>query len=119
MGLLMLELLACQRKPLDQIIGELMQKFGVFHYGRNDVRTRAFDKVELTHKLTSEAPDRLLDQQVVQVNNSDGVKYLLGDDSWLLIRPSGTEPVLRIYAEARNRHDVQQLLKVGARLAQV
>jgi alpha-D-glucose phosphate-specific phosphoglucomutase len=119
MGLLLLELLACQRKPLDQIIGELMQEFGMFHYGRNDVRTQAFDKKELTHKLTSEAPDRILNQQVVQVNNSDGVKYLLDDDSWLLIRPSGTEPVLRIYAEARNRREVQQLLKVGARLAHV
>jgi alpha-D-glucose phosphate-specific phosphoglucomutase len=119
MGLLLLELLAYQRKPLHQIIDELMQVFGTFYYGRNDVRTRAFDKKELTHKLTSEAPDRILDQPVVQVNNSDGVKYLLGDDSWLLIRPSGTEPVLRIYAEARNRHDVQQLLKTGAQLAQV
>jgi phosphomannomutase len=47
------------------------------------------------------------------------VKYLMDDDSWLLIRPSGTEPVLRIYAETRNRQEVQQLLAVGARLAHV
>jgi alpha-D-glucose phosphate-specific phosphoglucomutase len=118
-GLLLVELLAYHRKPLDQIIGELMEEFGTFHYGRNDVRTQAFDKKELTQKLTNEAPDRILQHQVVQVNNSDGVKYLLDDDSWLLIRPSGTEPVLRIYAEARSRHGVQQLLNVGARLANV
>ncbi len=48
--------------------------------------------------------------QVVSINNSDGVKYVLDDDSWLLIRPSGTEPLLRIYAEAHNRQEVQQLL---------
>jgi phosphomannomutase len=119
MGLLLVEMLAYQHKPLDQVIGELMEEFGAFHYGRNDVHTQAFDKKGLTQKLTNEAPDRILQHQVVQVNNSDGVKYLLDDDSWLLIRPSGTEPVLRIYAEARNRQEVQQLLKVGARLAQV
>jgi len=60
-----------------------------------------------------------LQHKVVQVNNSDGVKYLMEDDSWLLIRPSGTEPVLRIYAETRNRQEVQQLLAVGASLAHV
>ena len=69
--------------------------------------------------MTREAPQKILQHQVTQVNNSDGVKYLLDDDSWLLIRPSGTEPVLRIYAEARNRQEVQLLLAVGARLAHV
>ena len=119
MGLLLLELVAYQRKPLDQIIRELMQEFGEFYYGRNDVHTQAFDKRELMQKLTREAPQKILQHQVTQVNNSDGVKYLLDDDSWLLIRPSGTEPVLRIYAEARNRQEVQLLLAVGARLAHV
>ena len=119
MGLLLLELVASQRKPLGQIIRELMQEFGEFYYGRNDVHTQAFDKKELTQKLTREAPQKILQHQVTQVNNSDGVKYLLDDDSWLLIRPSGTEPVLRIYAEARNRQEVQLLLAVGARLAHV
>lgn len=119
MGLLLVELLAYQRKPLDKVIMELMREFGEFYYGRNDVHTQAFDKQELTQKLTEEAPGRILQHKVVQVNNSDGVKYLMEDDSWLLIRPSGTEPVLRIYAETRNRQEVQQLLAVGASLAHV
>ena len=119
MGLLLVELLVYQRKPLDKVIMELMREFGEFYYGRNDVHTQAFDKQELTQKLTEEAPERILQHKVVQVNNSDGVKYLMDDDSWLLIRPSGTEPVLRIYAETRNRQEVQQLLAVGARLAHV
>jgi phosphomannomutase len=117
MGLLLAELLAYQRKPLYQVIAALMEEFGEFHYGRNDVHTRAFDKKELTLKLTTEAPQRLLSHQVVRVNNSDGVKYLLDDDSWLLIRPSGTEPLLRIYAEAHSRAEVPQLLAAGAALA--
>jgi phosphomannomutase len=117
MGLLLAELLAYQREPLHQVVAALMEEFGEFHYGRDDVHTRAFDKKELTLKLTTEAPQRLLSHQVVRVNNSDGVKYLLDDDSWLLIRPSGTEPLLRIYAEAHSRAEVPQLLAAGAALA--
>jgi phosphomannomutase len=48
----------------------------------------------------------------------DGVKYILADDSWLLIRPSGTEPVLRIYAEARTDAQVKALLREGAAMAE-
>jgi phosphomannomutase len=123
MGLLLAELLSYQGKPkargrpLHEVIAGLMEEFGEFHYGRNDVHTRAFDKKELTLKLTKEAPQQLLRHQVVRVNNSDGVKYLLDDDSWLLVRPSGTEPLLRIYAEARSRAEVPQLLAAGASLA--
>lgn len=123
MGLLLAEMLAYQgrprsrHRPLHEVIAGLMQEFGEFHYGRNDVHTHAFDKRELTLRLTEEAPQRLLSHQVVSVNNSDGVKYLLDDDSWLLIRPSGTEPLLRIYAEAHSRAEVPQLLTTGAALA--
>jgi phosphomannomutase len=119
MGLLLAELLAYQRKPLHEIISDLMKEFGVFHYGRNDVHTSAFDKKELTVRLTKEAPQRILSHKVTHVNNSDGVKYLLDDDSWLLIRPSGTEPLLRIYAEARTQEEVPQLLAAGAGLARI
>ena len=117
MGLLLTEVLAYTCTPLHEVIGGLMEGFGEFHYGRNDVHTRAFDKKELTLRLTREAPQRLLSHQVVRVNNSDGVKYLLDDDSWLLIRPSGTEPLLRIYAEAHTREEVPRLLAAGASLA--
>lgn len=119
MGLLLAELLAYQRKPLHEIISDLMKEFGVFHYGRNDVHTSAFDKKELTVRLTKEAPQRILSHKVTHVNNNDGVKYLLDDDSWLLIRPSGTEPLLRIYAEARTQEEVPQLLAAGAGLARI
>jgi phosphomannomutase len=51
------------------------------------------------------------------VNTLDGVKYLLADDSWLLIRPSGTEPVLRVYAEGRSPEMVDTLLAHGEQVA--
>ena len=62
-------------------------------------------------------PETLAGQPLAHVSDRDGVKYILHDDSWLLIRPSGTEPVLRIYAEARSESQVQLLLKQGAELA--
>jgi len=96
-----------------------MQDFGEFYYGRNDVHTQAFDKRLLTQRLTDEAPEAILTHKVTEVNNSDGVKYVLDDDSWLLIRPSGTEPVLRIYAEASSPEQVQRMLAAGAGLARV
>ncbi|MBT7774293.1 MAG: phosphoglucomutase/phosphomannomutase family protein, partial [Anaerolineae bacterium] len=49
---------------------------------------------------------------------SDGVKYILADDSWLLVRPSGTEPVLRVYAEGRSEATVQALLDYGETVAE-
>jgi len=119
MGLLLLELIASQQQPLHQSIHDLMQDFGEFYYGRNDVHTQAFDKRLLTQRLTDEAPEAILTHKVTEVNNSDGVKYVLDDDSWLLIRPSGTEPVLRIYAEASSPEQVQRMLAAGAGLARV
>jgi alpha-D-glucose phosphate-specific phosphoglucomutase len=119
MGLLLLEVVATRRVPLSDVIQQLMQEFGEFHYGRDDVQAKGFDKKVLTERLTREAPDRILSHQVAAVNSRDGVKYILDDDSWILIRPSGTEPVLRIYAEARTRQEVPELLAAGARLAHV
>jgi phosphomannomutase len=53
----------------------------------------------------------------VSASDGDGVKFVMDDESWLLIRPSGTEPVLRVYAEAPNPQQVDLLLDAGVRLA--
>jgi phosphomannomutase len=119
MGLLLAEVVATQGQPLHDVIASLLREYGEFHYGRRDVHTRAFDKHQLKQQLLDGAPQTILDRQVLHVKGNDGVKYLLDDDSWLLIRPSGTEPVLRIYAEGRTRHQVQQLLAAGAHLAHI
>lgn len=117
MSLLLVELLSYRRQSLQESIADLMHQFGEFRYGRNDVHTRAFDKKELTDRLMAEAPGDILGHSVTQVSGADGVKYTMDDDSWLLIRPSGTEPVLRIYAEATSDDRVSQLLAAGASLA--
>lgn len=119
MGLLLLEVIASRGQPLRAILDELMADLGPFYYARDDIHTRPFSKPELVARLCANVPAELAGIRVVGLNNRDGVKYLLADDSWLLIRPSGTEPVLRIYAEGRSREQVRELLKQGAVLAGV
>ncbi len=61
-------------------------------------------------------PGRLADRAVIQVNRLDGVKMILEDGSWLLLRPSGTEPVVRVYAEASTERQLDALVKEGEAL---
>jgi alpha-D-glucose phosphate-specific phosphoglucomutase len=118
MGLLLLEIVAKAGQPLHTLIEGLQQQYGPFLYDRIDQQVRPFSKKELVKQLKDAAPSELGGRRVSAINDRDGVKYLLDDDSWLLIRPSGTEPVLRIYAEARTQDGVQQLLQQGVKLAE-
>lgn len=116
MGLLLVEILADSGMSLDELIADLMRQVGDFYYGRHDYRVQAFSKAELVKRLVQDAPSHIAGLSVHSVSDLDGVKYVLEDGSWLLIRPSGTEPVLRIYAEARRAEDVSRLLEEGKRL---
>ncbi len=118
MGLLLAELVAKQGGDARALMNRIMDRIGHFAYARHDYATKPFAKAALVQALTVEAPSHLNGATVVRLETRDGVKYVLDDDSWLLIRPSGTEPVLRVYAEARDQDAVQHLLEEGARLAQ-
>ena len=120
MGLLLTEMVARRRKPLGALIDELMGRpyMRKFCYGRDDRAVKPFVKADLVKGLLESRPRALIGSRVAQVNNSDGVKFILSNDSWLLIRPSGTEPVLRIYAEAHSDQAVATLLAEGTVLAQ-
>ncbi len=117
MGLLLAEIVAYYRQTPENLLDEVMREIGVFCYGRNDFKTEPFNKAELVAHLASEPPAELAGIPLASVNTRDGVKYLLADDSWLLIRPSGTEPVLRVYAEAHDEGVVEALLQAGRALA--
>jgi phosphomannomutase len=99
-------------------VAELQADVGPAHYTRCDIPLRrAVAKADMVTRLTEDVPESLGGQQVTEVETIDGVKYLLADDSWLLIRPSGTEPVLRVYAEARDGAMVDVLLAYGQQVA--
>ena len=117
MALLLVEIMATHGEPLHVIIDKMMQEIGPFRYAREDVPVGSFSREELLDRLVEEAPAKIWGVRVAGVDNTDGVKYHLQDDSWLLIRPSGTEPLLRIYAEGRSWDQVRTLLAEGRSLA--
>ena len=113
-SLLLLECMAMTGKSLGALVREMESDYGPHRYGRVDLRLATLaDRDRVVMQLTSAPPDRLCDQPVRQTVTLDGVKLVRADWSWLMLRASGTEPLLRIYAEARSETDVQALLEWG------
>ncbi len=118
MGLLLLEVVAHAGVPLSELVADIQQVAGPTCYTREDLRLRhPVHKREMVARLSQEPPARLAGVEVAQVITLDGIKYQLADDSWLLIRPSGTEPVLRVYAEAPEADMVKELIAYGQEIA--
>ena len=119
MGLLLMEIVSAAGVPLHELVADLQATAGPAHYERRDIPLRRpVAKADMVKRLSDEAPRSLGGEDVIDVGTLDGVRYLLADDSWLLIRPSGTEPVLRVYAEARCPAMVGELLTYGERAAE-
>jgi len=119
MGLLLVEMIAESKKSLVELVDDLLEDVGPAHYERVDLRlSRPVAKAEMTGFLTKQAPAEIGGQKVDEISQRDGVKYILADDSWLLIRPSGTEPVLRVYAEGRTPEMVKALMGYGRKVAE-
>ncbi len=118
MGLLLIEMVASTRSSLKDLIDDLLKEAGPAYYQRTDLRlNRPVAKEQMAQLLLEKTPPSIGGEKVESVQSLDGVKYILTDDSWLLIRPSGTEPLLRIYAEGRSPEMVQALLSFGETLA--
>lgn len=118
MGLLLIEIVADAGVPLSELVADLQKVAGPTVYRRDDIRLRNFvAKDEMVRRLVDGAPERIANETVVKLDSYDGVKYHLADDSWLLIRPSGTEPVLRIYAEAGSEKATRAMIETGRTLS--
>jgi phosphomannomutase len=118
LGLLLVEVVAESGLTLAELVNDLQFSVGPAHYARHDLKiVRPIDKRLMTNRLSDDAPSRIGDVTVERVQNNDGVKYLMDDGSWLLIRPSGTEPVLRVYAEAPEPVRLESLLAYGQSIA--
>jgi len=118
MGLLLIEMVAESGKTLQGLVDDLLNDVGPAYYERTDLRlSRPVAKAEMTDILTKQAPAEIGGEKVSEISQRDGVKYIMSDDSWLLIRPSGTEPVLRVYAEGRSQVMVKALLGYGEQVA--
>ncbi len=118
MGMLLLEVMASSGVPLHELVEDIQREVGPATYARTDIPLkRPVPKPEMVKRLSEQAPAELAGQSVVEISTVDGVKYILADDAWLLIRPSGTEPVLRVYAEAPTDDEVKALLAYGEEVA--
>lgn len=112
-GLFILDLMIRQRKTLSQLIDYLYSKVGPHYYDRIDIQFPPEEREAITHRLSQFRPSRIDNKEVVGVQANDGFHFLLADRSWLLIRFSGTEPLLRIYAESDSPERVKRLLGEG------
>ncbi|MFA4906045.1 MAG: phosphoglucomutase/phosphomannomutase family protein [Candidatus Margulisiibacteriota bacterium] len=100
--LLVAEMTAHRKKPLSKIWEDLTKKIGKFEGRRGKVEIPEAKKQSLMEGLKKNPPTEIGGMKVAEVKTFDGVKLILKDGSWLLIRPSGTEPLVRIYSESRD-----------------
>ncbi|MGD0585788.1 MAG: phosphoglucomutase/phosphomannomutase family protein [Oryzomonas sp.] len=117
LGLLLLESVAVSGKGLRQLLDETMDEIGHFSYRRIDRRIESSVKEQLIARLNAQPPTEIDGRRVASTNFSDGFKFIFENGDWLLIRPSGTEPVLRLYSEAGTPEQVDRLLRAAECLA--
>jgi alpha-D-glucose phosphate-specific phosphoglucomutase len=115
-GLYFLDFMVKTGKTPSQLLDYLYSKVGPHHYDRRDFHISAAKRKTILRRLSSSPPDCLASSKVTKVDTTDGVRFFLSDESWLLIRFSGTEPLVRIYAEAESLERVNVLLDEGKKL---
>jgi phosphomannomutase len=111
MGLVIWEFMAKSGKRLHELIQEVYDIVGAFSFDRNDVHLPEAQKQQIIADCKARKFSAFGKYTVQRVEDLDGYKHFLSDDSWVMIRPSGTEPLLRIYAEAPTMEEVQDILK--------
>jgi phosphomannomutase len=115
-GMMLLEMLATEKISVNKLIARLEKEFGPHHYGRIDTHFPLEKRGKLMEFLKTNPPAKLGKSPLEQVKSYDGVKFISQDSSWLMLRGSGTEPILRIYAESQTPKQVDALLKLGVGL---
>jgi len=127
MALMLIELMAIKGKHLRELVDELLIQLGTLEYNRRDLKLTPEQKDSFLVQHANSESVRLSEyqeifassgEQLIEVERGDGIKFSFDSDAWLLIRPSGTEPLVRVYAEAATNEQVRLLLDLGCALAQ-
>ena len=118
-SLLFLEAIVTSGVTPSEMLAKLHQEFGEFHFGRKDLHVQPGPGQQLVEDLARNPPSQLASYLVTGVETMDGTKLLFDDESWLLFRQSGTEPVLRIYSEATSIEKTRLLLDGGETLTKM
>ncbi len=116
-ALLWLEILATTKKKVSELCDEVAKTYGASVYLRRDLQAaKPIDKAAFVEKLRKKLPKKIGMFKVAEVSTLDGIKIYFENDEWLLVRPSGTEPLVRVYAETATKKDTQTLLDFGEKL---
>jgi len=107
-GLLLLEMMAFRKKNILKILNDTEKEFGKYYYLRDDLHLSR--RIEPKRE---DLPSSLLGSPVAEVKDYDGIKLICEDSSWLMFRGSGTEPIMRIYAESKSLSRAKKLLELG------
>lgn len=116
-GLYLLDMLIDYDMPMSEIVQHLQTVAGPSYYDRIDIRFPAEKRADVLARFAGEHPSQIAGEQVKSVQTIDGYKYFLSDGSWLLVRASGTEPLIRLYTEAREPEEAQRVLEAGKAMA--
>jgi phosphomannomutase len=116
-GLLLLEMMAMRKKKMLDILKGVDREYGTHEYRRLDMAYPDDKKKRLVESLKDNPPKDVLGKKVVEIKRTDGDKFICEDLSWLMLRLSGTEPILRIYAEASSEAKAFKILEFGKKLA--
>jgi phosphomannomutase len=115
--LLLANVMAEEGRPLGQLVADLQREFGPHFYGRRDLHIPEEIKQRAIQRARDESTQKLGRYRVVKKENLDGIKFFLdaptngnGAEAWVLFRASGTEPLLRVYAEAASPELVNEIL---------
>lgn len=110
--LLAAEAVAARGASLTEQLAELTNRLGTLFSGRIGVKLTPEIAAKLKEKLARD-PTEIDGRKIENINRLDGVKFIFADQSWMLMRPSGTEPVVRIYAETEVKEDLEKLIEQG------
>jgi alpha-D-glucose phosphate-specific phosphoglucomutase len=118
-GLYFLDMMVKTGKTPSQLLSYLYSKVGPHYYERRDFTFPEDERQAIIKRISANLPQSIDGVKVVKINTTDGFQLILADTTWLLIRFSGTEPLLRIYAESDSPARVERLLELGRELARV
>jgi alpha-D-glucose phosphate-specific phosphoglucomutase len=117
LGVLLIEMMAHRKKGILEILKDVEKEYGKFCYQRIDMDYPDEKKKKLMELLKNNPPREIAGKKVKEVKSFDGHKFIMDDNSWLILRLSGTEPILRIYAEASSDKIAKSYLDFGKNLA--